>query len=108
MSKRPPAYARKRDANHNEIVSAARLLEYAGMVVVETDKLGHGAPDCICKWRDNSLLLVEIKTPDKRDNLTPDEVKWRDAFRDDYCVVTSVDELFDALDVPRELRPIIY
>ncbi len=71
-------YARKRDENEREIISA---LKAAGAAVAQLD--GSGIPDLLVSFK-GTLYLLEVKLPDaqKRNNLgshdelTPTQAKW--------------------------------
>lgn len=85
---------RRRDANHEELLRAARQV---GAEVLDLHKLP-GAMDCLVGFR-GSLYLVEIKdgtlAPSRR-KLTPAEqdTVWRfQAVGVKVLVVTSVDEM---------------
>jgi hypothetical protein len=90
----PTIGARRKDANHNELVQAAREV---GAEVLELYKLP-GALDCLIGYR-GSLYLVEIKDgskPASRRALTPPEVETIRRFQAvgvRVVVATDVDSL---------------
>lgn len=43
--------------------------------------LGHGAPDILVLYR-GKLFVIEIKEPGKGNDLTPDERKWHEDWRE--------------------------
>jgi hypothetical protein len=90
-------HARK-DTNQDEIVQAARDL---GATVLLTHQLGGGAPDIIIGWRGLNYL-VEIKDgakPPSRRRLTKDEKEFHQLWRGQICVIKSVDELLELLEI---------
>lgn len=83
--------AKRVDANHGAIVAALRAV---GCTVQSLAAIGKGTPDLLVGWQGQNLV-IEVKDGDKRPSaqrLTPAEVRWRDAWRGQYAVVTSVDE----------------
>lgn len=88
--------ARRVDANQSVIASAAIAM---GCSVADTSKLGAGFPDLVLgvstlKGRVNFLVEVKdgAKPPSAR-KLTTAEREFRDGWRGQYAVVSSVDEL---------------
>jgi hypothetical protein len=58
-------------------------------------------PDLLIGWRGKNLL-VEVKDgskPPSDRKLTPDQVKWHEAWRGQVCVVKSVQEALEAIGV---------
>ena len=92
--------ARRVDANQAEIMAAARAM---GCSVADTSSIGNGFPDLVIglvtlKGRIN--LIVEVKDgakPPSARKLTGDEREFRDAWRGQYAVVSSIDELRELL-----------
>lgn len=83
---------KRRDANHAEIRDAFRAL---GASVADTADLGDGFPDLVVGWR-GCNYLVEIKT--RTGKLTPDEVKFFDAWKGQAVIVRTVDDAQKLLD----------
>jgi len=83
-------YARKKDANHNEIAEA---LEAAGCSVLDLSRLGHGTPDALC-WspRLAAYVLVEFKNPKGRNRIEPQQAEFLQNWRGPVVVVSSVEE----------------
>jgi hypothetical protein len=89
-------HAAKIDANQPEIVNALRDV---GATVLPMHSLGHGAPDLAVGWQGRCYLL-ELKDgtlPPSRRKLTPDELKWHEAWRGHVAVVMNVDEALQAI-----------
>lgn len=86
---------RQVDANHAEILKAARDL---GFEVVDTHTIGRGVPDAVViRPSDQRAWLVEIKTP--TGGLTEAETAYALRSRTPIAVVRSVDELLKLLNV---------
>lgn len=90
-----PRYAARVDNNHAKIVN--RLKRVPGLSVTDTSRLGSGFPDIVVGFGGKNYLL-EIKQPKKRDKLTPDEAKFQEAWRGQYDVVTSADEVIEIIN----------
>jgi hypothetical protein len=71
--------------------------------VLDTASLGNGAPDIIvaCPSKNGYInILVEIKDgskPPSARRLTADEQKFRDNWKGDYRIITSVDDVLELL-----------
>lgn len=84
--------ARRVDANHAEIVAAFRQLGYS---VADTSRLGNGFPDLVVA-KAGRTVLVEVKDgakPPSARKLTEDEQTFAGAWRGEYRVVESVDDV---------------
>lgn len=83
--------AARTDDNHDEIVQALRSV---GATVQSLAAVGDGVPDLLVGWRGMNLL-IEVKDgskPPSRQRLTPDQVKWHEAWGGrPVFVVSSVD-----------------
>lgn len=88
----------KVDDSQKDIVKAFRVL---GWTVALTHQLGKGFPDTVISKRINGkgyTACVEIKDgakPPSAQRLTPDELKWQQAWQGDYFVITSVQGVID-------------
>ena len=107
MPKGRPKHTRK-DVNHAKIVRECRQV---GIVVYDLADIGGEVPDTIMSWR-GVCLLVEIKAPGKRDDLTDGEKRGRDkcARVGVYWVIAcDLDDVLEAF-APRNLtnEQIIY
>lgn len=95
--------AAKRDRNEPEIVAALRWL---GCTFVRIS--GEGVPDLMVwsRWH-QSIVLVEVKATTKASGVQPVQTmfhaEWTAAGAR-VCFVRSVEQLFDALGVPADLR----
>jgi len=101
----PRRYAKKRDENEPDIVSA---LKGVGASVYKMDGLGAGFPDLLVGHNGRNLLL-EVKNPDdtrgggrqykarKQGGLDDDQVIWHANHRGQVAVVTTVDEAIQAV-----------
>ena len=83
--------AARQDANHREIVQALRGI---GASVADLSRLGGGVCDLLVGYRAKNLLLEvkDGKKPPSARKLTPDQQAFRDDWRGQLAVVTSVDE----------------
>lgn len=79
------------DNNHADIVASLRVI---GCSVLSLAGNANGCPDILVGWRGKNLLL-EIKGP--KGSLTPDQVIWRDQWRGQSAVVTSLEEAVKVL-----------
>jgi hypothetical protein len=68
-----PTYAARKDANHQEIVSALKL---AGYRVVDTSRAGFGAPDLFVLSKAQRFVALEVKSTSG--GLTDDEQRMFD------------------------------
>ena len=97
----PYKYARKRDANHNELCDAFRLL---GCSVFETDRVGEGFPDIVVGVLGKNAL-VELKNPKSwygKIGLNHAQGKFAAAWRGDRVRVVSTQD--DVVALVAELR----
>lgn len=78
--------AAKIDNNQREIVEALRGI---GASVEITSQVGKGFPDLAVGFRGNTYLL-EVKGP--KGKLTPDQVRFHQAWNGHIAVVRTVDE----------------
>jgi Holliday junction resolvase len=83
--------AAKIDINQREIVEALRGI---GASVVITSSVGQGFPDLVCGFRGNAYLL-EIKAG--KGKLTPDQVRFHQAWNGHIAVVRTVNEALAAV-----------
>ena len=82
-----PKYRAKNDANHKEIVTA---LQAIGCTVWQL-----GRPlDLLVGFRGKNVLL-EIKNPDGRNRVEPDQQQFINEWRGQSAVVRSVGEAID-------------
>ena len=88
----------KVDRNQAEIVAALRSV---GASVQSLAAIGKGCPDLLVGWR-GSNYVIEVKdgrvVPSKR-KLTPDQVRWHDAWNGRVHVVSSVTDALSLLGV---------
>jgi len=85
-----PKYGRI-DSNQNDIVKELRSF---GCSVEITSNAGKGFPDIETGWNGRNFLF-EIKDPKKppsQRKLTPDEVKWHEAWKGQVNVITTAEE----------------
>lgn len=98
-----PKYAKRRDANEGPIVKALRAL---GVSVIQLDDT-----DLLCGWRGQNYLL-EVKNPESargradlrrpwKGSTGEKQKKWRESWRGQQAVVTSLDEALEALGLRR-------
>lgn len=86
--------AARTDENQAEIVRALRGI---GCSVQDLSAVGKGCPDLLV-GRGGRNWLMEVKRPagprgGMRDRgLTPDQVKWHDAWSGHVCVVTTAED----------------
>jgi hypothetical protein len=89
--------AAKIDANHAEIVKALRAI---GCSVQPLHMVGGGCPDLAVGYRGQNFWL-EVKDgtkPPSQRRLTPDQVKWVDAWKGGQVwVVHSVEQAIEAV-----------
>jgi Holliday junction resolvase len=83
----------KIDANHGEIVSALRQI---GVSVQSLANIGHGCPDIIAA-KGSMTWLIEIKGA--KGKLTPDQIKFIDAWSGTVHIVRTVDDAFRLVGV---------
>ncbi len=92
--------AAKVDANHNEIVQAARAV---GCSVWSTAAVGKGFPDLVVACpRTFQNWLIEVKDgsrPPSERKLTPDEQKFHREWVGRKAVVENVEQLYILLGV---------
>lgn len=84
-------YGAKKDANHNEIVSA---FEELGASVIDTSAMGGGFPDLIIGCCGVTVLveIKNLKTSYGRQGLNKNQAKWKEQWTGGaYAVVSSVD-----------------
>jgi hypothetical protein len=92
-----PKYNAKVDSNQAEIVKAFRSL---GFSVFPTHTIGRGFPD-LTLAKKGLNFLVEVKDgslPPSARKLTPAEQEFKDSWRGQYDIITSIDDvvLFNA------------
>lgn len=88
--------AAKVDSNQVAIVAALRK---AGAAVLSLAQLGGGVPDLLV-WFRGSLHLLECKDgskPPSHRQLTPDQVRWIDAWPGDVSIVLSPEDALRAV-----------
>ena len=81
--------AAKVDANQGEIVQALRGI---GCSVQPLHTVGKGCPDLLVGFKGLNVALEVKQGEAKRNDLTPDQVKWHDNWRGQVAVVCSVEE----------------
>ena len=87
--------AAKTDANHAAIRNGLRRIP--GVTVADTSGAGDGFPDLVCGFAGINTLL-EIKDGDKPPShrrLKPAQATFRDTWRGQYAVVTTLDEAIE-------------
>ena len=89
-------YARKVDANQEEIVKAMRQI---GAKVTSLARLGHGVSDLLVSFRQR-WLVMEVKTADGK--LTPDEKEWVGDQRAPVYIVRSP---LEAVAILQSVKP---
>jgi len=90
--------AAKIDANQKSVVTALRK---AGVSVASLAPVGQGVPDLLCGLAGVNYLL-EVKDGDKpksAQKLTPDQVKWHEAWQGQVCVVDGPEQALKAIGV---------
>ena len=80
-----PKYGRK-DNNQTEIVEGLRA---RGFSVEITSNVADGFPDIVVGWNGRTYLM-EIKS--KGGKLTPEQIKWHDAWQGHKSVIYSAEE----------------
>jgi endogenous inhibitor of DNA gyrase (YacG/DUF329 family) len=95
-------YGAKKDANHDDVVSA---LKGVGACVIDMSNVGRGFPDLIVGF-DGLTILVEVKNPKTsygRKGLNKNQVKWKEMWSGGaYCVVDSPDAALRAIGAKKE------
>lgn len=89
----------KKDRNHDEIAAGLRA---AGYPIIETNKVGGGAPDIIAN-RGDTLIFIEIKNPATkygRKGLRPSQARFK-AEWEAFCPYVVVFTLEDAIQAMR-------
>lgn len=85
-------YARRKDANHNDIASYALQI---GFVPYDTSRVGGGFPDSLMAFRLHGDYWVtdlwEIK--DGKNDLTPDESAFFETYPGPKCIIRNHDEV---------------
>jgi hypothetical protein len=84
--------ARRVDANHSQIVKAFRAM---GCSVADLSSLGDGIPDLAIGLYGRTVL-VEVKDgnkPPSKRRLTPDEQRFRDAWKGAYDIAESLEDV---------------
>ena len=84
----PRRYARKSDANQQEIIDALRECGYS---VVSIHRVGKGVPDILVGKHGKNYLL-EVKNPEYSGELTDDEREFFASWRGQVDVVTTIEE----------------
>ena len=87
-------YAKKRYANHAELVADLRK---CGYTVFDCGHFGDGFPDLVVMGRNNVIVLVEVKTA--RGHFTVAEKKFHDLFTgaENLIVARCVEDVVDTL-----------
>jgi hypothetical protein len=83
--------AKRVDSNQSIIIAGLRQF---GATVQDLHSVGHGCPDILVGYKFKSFPM-EIKSPGG--TLTPAEVKWRDTWRGNYYVITSIEQALQIL-----------
>jgi hypothetical protein len=81
-------YARKRDGNHRDVITALRQI---GATTIDLADLGRGRPDIGCWYRDRFFLL-EVKNPKGRNRVEPGQADWLASWPGPAAVVRSAEE----------------
>ena len=89
----PRRYARKSDANQQEIMDALRELGYS---VYSVHRVGKGFPDIIVGKRKKNWL-IEIKNPEYDKKLTPDEQAFFDEWQGQVDMASTLDEVLEII-----------
>lgn len=94
--------ARRVDKNHGELIA---LFRKAGCSVLDTSRLGDGAPDCTIGYGGISLV-VEIKdgtrVPSQR-QLTDDERRFAEGWKGGYYIIKDADEAMSLVALLRRM-----
>ena len=90
----------KRDDNHKEIVEQLRQLGYS---VADISQVDGGVGD-ILVGKANRTWLFEIKRPGET-KLTQDEKKFRDRWKGQWAIVTSIEEAMEITLMNEGKRP---
>ena len=88
--------AARTDANHAEIVKAARKM---GCTVLDLSGVGSGCPDLLVSIQGKNLL-IEVKDsakPPSARKLTPDQIKFHAAWKGPIAIVESVADLIEII-----------
>ncbi len=91
-----PRFGRS-DANHGEIVSRLRL--FPGLSVFETQDVGGGFPDLVVAFGGHNFMF-EIKRPGHEGELTENERDFHARWRGQVAIVTSSDQVLNAVGYP--------
>jgi len=92
-------FARKKDANHIEIVDA---LNRAGYAAYDTHKQGFGFPDILVVGKNKLTVLFEIKLSGEK--LTEQEDKFRLRYAGFLHTVTSAEDAIKWMDYYSEFQ----
>ena len=84
----------RRDDNHQEIVNGLRS---RGFSVFDISQVDGGAGD-ILVGKANQTWLFEIKNPEKGTTLTTDERKFKDSWKGQWAIITSVQEALEVMN----------
>lgn len=90
-----PAYACRKDRNHDEIADTFRQLGWVVEDTYQHAQYTEGFPDLIAE-RDGVVLWVEVKYPGG--TMTDAERAFAERHRGSYIVVSSVDAVLAAVD----------
>lgn len=85
-----PAYARRKDANHDEIAEAFRRLGWQWIDTYQHAAYTEGFPDGLVA-KDGFIALVEVKG--KRGRLTKAERAFHEGFQGKVWVIRSIDDV---------------
>ena len=94
MRERVSDVHKRTDHNQAEIVEALRA---AGASVTSLAGVGCGCPDLIVGYQEHNLLM-EVKNPNGRGQLTPMEEAWIKAWRGQVAVVFSIRDALSILE----------
>lgn len=91
----------KYDGNHRAIVQALRDV---GCTVLNLAMVGGGAPDILVA-RGGKMWLLELKNPEGRDKVSPNQAEWHARWRGPKVVVCrSVEEALAAVGIATETQ----
>lgn len=93
--------ARRIDGNQNEIVESLRKIP--GISVAITSMIGNGFVDIVVGYKGINYLF-EIKDPSQPPSkrvLTPDELYFHKNWHGQICVVKTLDEIINIIDLTK-------
>lgn len=91
----------RRDGNHAAIVQALRDV---GCTVLDLAMVGGGCPDLLAA-RGGRMVLIEVKNPEGKDKVSPNQAEWHSKWRGPKVVVArTVEEALQAVGIGVEAK----